>query len=62
MTIATPTPVKPSIDQLKSQPPAAASSVVKKWVEESVALCKPARVVWLDGSKAERDVLLKIGL
>ena len=62
MTIATPTPVKPSTDQLKAQPPAAASSVVKKWVEESVALCKPARVVWLDGSKAERDLLLKIGL
>ena len=30
---------------------------VLKWVEEMVALCKPDKVVWIDGSKEQIDAL-----
>ena len=30
---------------------------VLKWVEEMVALCKPDKVVWIDGSKEQLDAL-----
>ncbi len=28
-----------------------------RWVEKMVALCKPANLHWVDGSKAEYDAL-----
>ena len=30
---------------------------VNKWVDEMIALCKPAKVVWIDGSKEQLDGL-----
>ncbi len=30
---------------------------VNKWVDEMIALCKPKKVVWIDGSKAQLDEL-----
>ncbi len=30
---------------------------VNKWVDEMIALCKPAKVVWIDGSKEQLDCL-----
>lgn len=30
---------------------------VNKWVEEMIALCKPEKVVWIDGSKEQLDQL-----
>ena len=30
---------------------------VNKWVDEMIALCKPDKVVWIDGSKAQLDEL-----
>ncbi len=32
---------------------------VLKWVEEMVALCKPDKVVWIDGSKEQLDELIR---
>jgi len=32
---------------------------VLKWVDEMVALCKPDKVVWIDGSKEQLDALIK---
>nr|MBP7187784.1 hypothetical protein [Ruminococcus sp.] len=29
---------------------------VLKWVEEMVALCKPDKIVWIDGSTEQFDV------
>ena len=35
---------------------------VRKWVDECVALCQPANVVWLDGSADERKRLIADGV
>jgi phosphoenolpyruvate carboxykinase (GTP) len=35
---------------------------VRRWVDECVALCKPADVVWLDGSADERRRLIAQGM
>ena len=32
---------------------------VLKWVDEMVALCKPDKVVWIDGSKEQIDALIE---
>ena len=32
---------------------------VLKWVDEMVALCKPDKVVWIDGSKEQIDSLIE---
>ncbi|MBE6850255.1 MAG: phosphoenolpyruvate carboxykinase (GTP), partial [Ruminococcus sp.] len=32
---------------------------VLKWVDEMIALCKPDKVVWIDGSKEQLDALTK---
>ncbi len=37
-------------------------AAVAAWVEESAALCRPAAVVWLDGSPAERQRLLAVAV
>ena len=38
--------------------PSGAPAAVAAWVDECVGLCRPDRVVWLDGSAAERQRLL----
>ena len=38
--------------------PAAAPEIVRKWIDRVVAVCRPDRVVWLDGSAAEKQRLL----
>ena len=30
------------------------------WVEEMSSICKPDRIYWCDGSKAEYDAMIKI--
>ena len=35
---------------------------VRSWVETKVAMCQPDRVVWLDGSKEERQRLIQQGV
>ena len=30
-------------------------AAIKQWVDEVQALCQPDKVVWCDGSEAERD-------
>jgi phosphoenolpyruvate carboxykinase (GTP) len=47
--------------EFSSSVPAAAPSNVVRWVEECVQLCKPRKVVWLDGSAAERQALFTLG-
>ena len=42
--------------------PAHVNEHVKRWVKESADLCTPDRIVWCDGSKAERDSLLEQGV
>jgi phosphoenolpyruvate carboxykinase (GTP) len=37
---------------------AAAPEVVRKWIDRVVAVCRPDRIVWLDGSAAEKQRLL----
>jgi len=37
--------------------PLSANTHLVRWVEKMVALCKPARVHWVDGSKSEYDEL-----
>ena len=32
---------------------------VLKWVDEMIALCKPDKVVWIDGSQEQLDELTK---
>jgi phosphoenolpyruvate carboxykinase (GTP) len=44
-----------------SNAPAAAPAAVVNWVNECANLCQPDRVVWLDGSKQERQALLDAG-
>src|SRR5437660_144750 len=34
---------------------------VRTWVEQMIAVCQPVRVVWCDGSAAERDALHSLG-
>ncbi len=48
--------------RFRSDPPAAAGAVVKDWVDESVELCEPDRVVWCDGSSEERQALFAQGV
>ena len=47
---------------LSKSPPARANMVVKNWVNEMAELCKPDRVLWIDGSAAERAELFKQGV
>src|SRR5687768_4860742 len=47
---------------LRGAVPGAANAFVRDWVEQCVQLCQPSRVVWCDGSKAERDALFEQGV
>ena len=38
-----------------------ANQSVRAWVEEQVALCKPDRVLWIDGSAAQQEALRQEG-
>jgi phosphoenolpyruvate carboxykinase (GTP) len=42
--------------------PRAVNSYVCEWVEECVELCEPDSVVWCDGSSAQRQELLDLGV
>jgi phosphoenolpyruvate carboxykinase (GTP) len=42
--------------------PAAVNAYVKRWIDECVALTKPDRVVYCNGSKSERDALYEQGI
>ena len=45
-----------------SMPSAPANSCVMEWVEECIALCRPDRVYWCDGTLAERQMLIEEGV
>ncbi|MFA9478625.1 phosphoenolpyruvate carboxykinase (GTP) [Phycisphaerales bacterium AB-hyl4] len=49
-------------DRSVAKPPAAANHYVLEWIEEQVEQCQPDRVVWCDGSDAERERLLAQGV
>src|SRR5689334_12978788 len=55
---------KPSAAKPVRIPPGepARNEYVRKWVDEQVALCKPDRVVWINGSKQEKDALIAQGV
>ncbi len=38
-----------------------ANRYVNEWVDEQIALCKPERVLWIDGSAAQQEVLRQEG-
>ncbi|HWP34801.1 MAG TPA: phosphoenolpyruvate carboxykinase (GTP) [Thermodesulfobacteriota bacterium] len=38
------------------------NEAVSRWVEEAVRLCRPADVVWCDGSEEERERLTRVAL
>ena len=42
-------------------PPPQANAIVRKWVEECVALCQPDKVIWLKGGMEERTAMLQQG-
>ena len=43
-------------------PPPNVNEHVRKWVDASVQMCRPDRVVWLDGSADERKRLVRQGI
>src|SRR5580765_8277996 len=60
-----PTELRQPQSQTRSQStaiPAAANDCVRRWVAESAEMCQPDRIVWLDGSKSEREALLEQGV
>jgi phosphoenolpyruvate carboxykinase (GTP) len=59
---AIPTTSAAPADSRPSAPASPANRHVVKWVDECVALCKPDRVYWCDGSAAERQMLLEQGV
>ncbi len=40
---------------------AAANTYVQQWVKEQAEICKPDKIVWLNGSQQERDALFEQG-
>src|SRR4051812_11394094 len=42
--------------------PAGANEKVRAWVDEHVAICRPERVVWCDGTEAERQKFFAEGV
>ena len=61
-THQTPTRKGPGSASAGGAIPAQVNDHVRRWVAECIDLCKPDRVVWCDGSKAERDALLEQGV
>jgi phosphoenolpyruvate carboxykinase (GTP) len=51
-----------SIFAFHSQPPSEAGQVVRSWVKQCAELCQPERIIWCDGSAAERAALFKQGV
>jgi phosphoenolpyruvate carboxykinase (GTP) len=47
--------------EFKTIPPAEANEVVRKWVQQCADLCQPEKIVWCDGSMAERNALFDLG-
>jgi len=58
----TATLTSPSTPSLATTPPDGANPIVRAWVQECRNLCQPDRVIWCDGSAAERRALIDIGL
>ena len=44
------------------QPPESAAGPLVDWVNQSAELCQPDRIIWCDGSAAERAALFKQGV
>jgi phosphoenolpyruvate carboxykinase (GTP) len=53
---------RPSRKPPAVQAPANVNLFVRNWVEECVQLCQPAKVVWCNGSRDEKDQLLAQGV
>ncbi len=54
---------QPAPSEPAAGPPAQAGNPhVRAWVEQCAALCRPDRVVWLDGSPEERQRLIRQGV
>jgi phosphoenolpyruvate carboxykinase (GTP) len=47
--------------EFKTSPPSEANASVQKWVKKCVDLCQPDKIVWCDGSLAERAALFDLG-
>jgi phosphoenolpyruvate carboxykinase (GTP) len=45
-----------------TQPPVAAGPLLLAWVKQCAQLCQPDRVIWCDGSEAERSALFAQGV
>src|SRR5688500_7840261 len=56
-TVSTLQPVQPSVST-----GATANVHVRRWVDACVEMCQPDEVVWLDGSREERERLLAAGV
>jgi phosphoenolpyruvate carboxykinase (GTP) len=46
----------------QTKPPQAAGPILQKWVNKHAELCQPDRVIWCDGSAAERSALFAQGV
>ncbi len=45
-----------------TKPPSAAGNIAIDWVQQCATLCKPEKIIWCDGSAAERNALFKQGI
>ena len=43
------------------QPPSVVGPIARDWVTQCATLCQPEKIIWCDGSLAERDALFKQG-
>ncbi len=48
--------------RFRNEAPAEANSIVRQWVQDCIRLCEPDRVVWCDGSNAEREAMYDLGV
>jgi phosphoenolpyruvate carboxykinase (GTP) len=42
--------------------PSKGNECVRQWVDQNVAMCQPDKVVWCDGSAAERKSMIELGV